>query len=248
MSKYSEIENFTIRKAVEAFLHYVADSQGYVVDDTAYSKKAVKDHLLNSRMTVTKQKLNDTGFHPSEMMVQTLPCVELVEADRNECPCQPASGFYWLRTVEPIPEMIRTTSVTTTLAKGHEDDETFQFVKWDRFKNLMTSRIKSLRRKRYYTIRDTSAGPYLYIYNDRFLENAAISAIFAEPAHAAAFPKCGEVNLDALCNPLDVDFYTDRDLIDMILKDAAPTAAQLRGIAPRDVVEDDRHGPPITQK
>lgn len=233
MSSYSNIEVYTHRKAVEAFLHFIADKTGYVVDETSYSKKALKEHLLQSRALIVREEL-EMGDDVSENMVQTLPCVEMVEADRNECPCQPASGCHWLRSIEPIPRAIKLISVSDTLAK-----QTFEFVKWDRMQYKVKSRIKSLREGKYYTIRDTSEGAYIYVYNNRFLENIAVSAIFEDPTHAAAFPKCGEVNLEALCNPLDVDFYTDSYLRDVIFKDAWQTISQVRQAAGLDLFNDD---------
>ena len=54
-----------------------------------------------------------------------------------------------------------------------------------------------------------------------------------------AFPKCGEVDLDALCNPLDVDFYTDSWMRDIIISKTWNKLLNVRSVANVDVHNND---------
>jgi len=144
------------------------------------------------------------GRYITEHTVQILPCVEVVLVDRNECPCAPESGCMWLKTKVKIPRPIRIISVNDIIAQ-----DSFSFLKWDRFKYIKHSRVNSLKKRRYYTMRDSGEGTFLYVYNDDFLESISISAIFEDPMDAAAYPKCGKRDIEAVCNPMDVDLYLD---------------------------------------
>jgi hypothetical protein len=176
-------------------------------------------------------------------MVQNLRCVELIQVDPQECPCAPASGCFWLRTKEPVPRAIRYISVTDTLGK-----EQFTRKKWSDFKRVANSRIKSARTKRYYTLREANeAGEnkhYLYIYakeeDKLYLKSLTISGLFANPIKAAAFASCGEINLTAICNPMDIGFYTNEELRDVVNKQLILTLPQFRNLAPSDQLNNDR--------
>lgn len=204
----------THRKQVEKIKHLIIDPTGYVSDDDPWSDLYIARALQESRASVFKNALL-RGEILSEHNVQTLSCVEVSELDRNECPCAPASGCYWLKTDHTIPREIKIISVTGIVANG--DNPRFSFMKWERFQYIPTARLSSTRKGMYYTIRTTTDGEsHIYLYGSRFLQTIAISAIFEDPMLAAAFPKCGEKQIEAYCNPFDVGFYTDLNLIDTI--------------------------------
>lgn len=228
---------FTHRHAVEMWKHFPIDQSGYESDENPFSNKAIVWQLLESRSSIIKQSLR-AGEEMSEFMVQTLPCVEVVEVDRNECPCTPASGCYWLKTKHKLPVYCKMISVTGIVANGQMPR--FEFIKWDRFEYIPKSRIPSMRTGKFWTIRDNDKdGPYLYLYGDRFLENIAVSAIWENPMEAAAYPHCGEVNLEAFCNPLDVNFHTDAWMRDPIMQLTWQKLLPIRRSAQIDALNDD---------
>lgn len=230
-------EIFTHRHAIEMWKHFPMDMSGYVSDDSAFSDKAVIRQLQESRSALTKEAML-RGDDVSEQMVQTLPCVEVTEMDRNECPCAPASGCYWLKSDTVIPKFIKINSITGIVAHG--EMPRFTFIKWDRFQYIPKSRVASMRKGRFWTVRDTGEeGLRLYLYGDRFLETISISGIWEDPMCVAAFPKCGEVNVQAKCFPLDVDFYTDSWLRESIMRHAWQKLVPVRQTAPLDAMNDD---------
>lgn len=230
---------YTHRHALEDWKHYAVDQSGYVSDENPYSAKAIIRTLQEVRSGEVIAALN-IGREITEFMVQTLPCVEVEEMDRNECPCAPASGCYWMKTKIAIPKYIRAISVTGIVANG--DNPRFSFIKWDRFQYIPESRNLTMRNGMYWSIRDTNEGPYLYLYGNRFIETISISAIWEDPMEVAAFPSCGEVNMEAYCNPLDVNFHTDAWLRDIIISKAWQKLLSVRQAAILDAQNDDMPG------
>jgi hypothetical protein len=234
------METYTHRHALEEWKHYPIDQSGYIVDELPYSNKSVIKVLQQVRASEIKSALR-LNEPLSEFMVQVLPCVEVCEIDRNDCPCAPASGCYWLKTKHEIPRYCKMISITGIVANG--ENPRFSFIKWDRFQYIPKSRNKTMREGLYWTIKDSGGdGPYLYLYGNRFLEAVAISAIWEDPMCVEAFPKCGETDVKALCNPLDVDFYTDAWLRDVIISRAWQKLIPIRGQAGADMLEDDNFG------
>jgi hypothetical protein len=230
-------DTYTHRHALEQWKHYAIDQSGYVVDESPYSNKSVIRNIQEVRAGEIKVALKQ-GIDLSEFMVQVLPCVEVCEMDRNECPCAPSSGCYWLKTKSEIPRYCKMVSVTGIVANG--DNPRFTFIKWDRFQFIPKSRNKSMREGLYWTIKDSGGdGPHLYLYGNRFLEAIAISAIWEDPMSVEAFPKCDNVNMEALCNPLDVDFYTDAWLRDIIISKTWQKLIPVRQAASFDGQNDD---------
>lgn len=232
------MDSYSHRMAVEYFKHQVIDSTGMPSDDLPFSELAIVKSLQESRANIIAQTLRSGQAEISEYMVQTLPCVQLREMDRNECPCAPASGCYWLRSVEPLPTPIRTMSVTGIVAS--QSNPRFEYLKWDRFQYIPTSRVYSMRKGRYYTFRTIQdKTTYLYLYGDRFLEECTISAIWEDPISAAQYPNCGKVDTQALCNPLDVDFYTDAWMRESVINVTIQKMLSTRAAASADILNND---------
>lgn len=228
---------YTHRDALEQWKHYVVDATGYPPDDLQYSDQSIVLELLEGRALLIKQMLA-TKQDISESTYQTLGCMEVEEVDRAECACAPASGCYWLKSKEPLPDVIKIRSVTGIVAAA--EMPRFDPIKWDRFQYIPQSRIPSMARGFYYAIRDTGNGPYLYLYGNRFLEAVSVSAIFQNPMVAAAFPSCGEVDLQAKCNPFDVNFHTDAGVREAIINSAWQRLVAARQAAPVDSANDDQ--------
>lgn len=237
------ISSRTQRAVVEEFKHWAIDQQGVNSDDLPFSDLAVLRVLQDVRADLVNRYIkNPQQFRLSDQMVQTLSCVRLEEVDRvSECPCAPLSGYKWLRAIDPIPKMLSPISVTGILAT--DQNPRFTFLKWDRFQHKLRSRNPRERNGKYWTIREYQGSMYQpYFYNDSFLQVASISAIWEDPAAAEAYPKCGKVDYEIACNPLDVDFRTDKNLMTQIFQIAWGTRLQVRAGAGRDVLNDDQAG------
>lgn len=239
------METFTHRHALEQWKHYAIDRSGYVPDENPFSNKSIIRVLQEVRATEIKLALNQ-GLDLTEFMVQTLSCIEVEELDRNECPCAPASGCYWLRSKVELPRFCKDISVTGIVANG--ENPRFTFIKWDRFQYIPQSRNRTMRKGRYWTIRDSGGeGPYLYLYGDRFLKQVAMSAIWEDPMGVEAFPKCGTEDINAKCNPLDVDFHTDAWLRDIVISKAWQKLLPVRAGSQLDTLNDDNSGIVVAQ-
>lgn len=231
------METFTYRHAVEKFKHYSADQTGYVSDDSPFSDKEIVQSLNEIRSTEVRTFLAQ-GVEISETMVQTLGCVNVIEVDRSECACAPASGCYWLKATTVLPKYLKVISVTGLVANG--DNPRFTFIKWDRFQWIPESRNSTMRNGLYWTVKDTGDGPHIYLYGNRFLKAISISAIWENPIEAAAFPSCGKENIEAICNPLDVPFYTDLVMVDTIVPKAWQKLLPVKASAGVDAMNDDK--------
>lgn len=231
--------NYTHRHALEQWKHYAVDRSGYISDENPYSNMSIVRALQDVRATEIKIALK-TDLEMSEFMVQTLGCVEVEEMDRSECPCAPASGCYWLKVTNPIPVYCRITSVTGTVASG--TNPRFTFMKWDRFQYIPKSRSKATREGLYWTIRNTGKGPQMYLYGNRNLELISISAIWEDPMAVEAYKGCESEDLEAKCNPLDVSFYTDSWMRDVIISKTWQKLLPVRSAASGDMLNDDNVG------
>lgn len=194
------------------------DRQGFPTKDNPFPIHLIYDKLLTARTTYIKRtKVSRQGIGVEN--VQTIPCVEMEEADTNICPCRVPTGCTWLKSTKPIPKSIFLNSVTNSNAAFKAD-----YVEWAQFKNKMTSR-GTKESSRFFTILDTGEGPYLYLYNDIFLKNVTLSGLWESPNAAATFNSCEEETKRQAflrCNPLDTPLYMDGDIAaiveDIVLK------------------------------
>lgn len=231
------MDNRTHYRTYRDLVEYVMtslDRQGFPSDDIRLSKKLIYHSLLDMRTSYIKRsKISRQGIGREN--VQTIPCMKMEEADTNICPCRPPTGCLWLKTKEPIPKSIYLTSVTNSNAAFKAD-----YVEWSQFKNKINSRANKSN-TRYYTILDTGEGPYIYLYNDIFLENISLSGLWEDPNHAAYFTSCGEetkMQKELRCNPLDTPIYMDGNMTDVILKMTIDLLARNGQISSIDINSD----------
>lgn len=186
---------------------------GFPSKDSRFTLKAIYDTLLDMRTSYLKRtKVARQGI--GQQNVQTIGCIELIEADTNICPCRPPTGCIWLRSKNPIPKTISIFGVTNSNAAFKAD-----YVEWSTFRTKMFSKAKRPT-TRYFTYLDTGEGSYLYLYNDDFLENVSMTGLWEDPNHAAYYGDCEESDRDKFlrCNPLDTPLYMDGDIVDIIFK------------------------------
>lgn len=201
----------TNSEAISFFKTFAVDKSGYAPDDFGYSSKAIIQLLYNNRARVIKEYL-DNKMALSHQTIQTLPCIKLEEVDMIEGIDQERSGCVWLRSVDPIPTTIKTFSVTSTVGSLN-----FDYVEWDKLRLKLNSRNKGIREGRYWTYRDTGEGLRLYVLNTEYLESVAQNAVYENPILADQFPQCGKTDQFRMCNPLELDFHTQEDLVERIM-------------------------------
>lgn len=231
---------YTFRTLVEAFKHPPGDQSGFISDDFPWSDEALINEMLSIRATILTASL-EANKKVSQQPVQILGCVEIEEADRNECPCALPSGCYWSKTKSVIPKYIKLTAVTGVVANG--EMPWFNPVLWPSIKFIPSARNEFQRKGRYWTTRDTGGGRYLYTIGDRDLEKIAITGIFENPMEAAAYPNCGIQDEQALCSPLDTEVYTDSELINQVLQMTWAKLLPARQTAATDIKNNDKPDP-----
>lgn len=213
MSKDDRNNSRTYRELAES-IRTLLDRQGFISKDTRHSLRLIYDTLLDMRTSFVKRtKISRRGIGREN--VQTIPCVKLELADTNICPCAAPTGCFWLKSTKPIPKSIMIHAVSNSNA-GFKAD----YVEWSQFKTKLYSR-SNRDHTRYFTILDTGEGPYLYLYNDMFLENVSITGLWESPNHAAYFTTCDEETKRQeflRCNPLDTPLYMDGDMVDIVFK------------------------------
>lgn len=173
-------------------------------------------------------------------MKQYINCFPMQRADQSECPSLPPSGCIWLKSKKALPKTLKMLSVTTP-----NGSIKFDPVEWGNYKYTKTSgRIPTTdTTNRYYTLKNTSKGVYLYIYTEtekqEMLKSITVGMISENPQEALACDDCSDTQ-STECNPLDVDFYTCAEVRDLIFKTTWQTLASLRSSAIVDERNDDR--------
>jgi len=201
----------TIRDAVEAFSMYIDNRTGGLSDDFTFPAKLVYYYLNMYRLRVEaedKRFNEEYDVNPAELI--TIPCVELCEIDIIECPCAPAKGCTFFKSVHPLPKISGgMPKAVATLDGG----ELFNYVPWYQFSSKVNSRHKSVSKGFYYTFKTIDNETYLYVYRSCCFDNlqaVAVSAKFQDPLEVLCFPICGEER--QVCSPLDELFIIDQEI------------------------------------
>ena len=218
-----------IREVISIYKHWAESITGDNSDDSLSSDLAIYHMLIKSRSTVLKQAL-DGSTMIGEETYQTIPCIELQEVDRVECPTIPASGCIWLRSVCPLPDLIKIQTVATHFGEG------YSYVRWDKIKEKTGGRLKSAAREKFYSLRTIKDEVYLYLYNEETIKNITVVGIFEDPAEASMFCKFDK---EALCDPMDTSFHTPQYLIDAVNKATWDVTLRVRSQAKLKALNND---------
>lgn len=229
MSDFSK--KTTLREYIDRFMHYAETREGFLSDDYTLSKKAVAKDLLAVRAKLLKREhssgdLNITAY-------QELPCVEFTLADPMKCPCRPPSGCYWLESCHEIPEFIAISHVVSTTASRE-----FTMKGWKNLKESLGGRSK-MGKKDFYTFRKVGKNVKLVILTDQHLKDVTLEGIAVRPYEFCSFPKCGKVDIEALCNPLDQEFAFPSDLDEELFLFTMQEIYRMRAVAKRDLKNND---------
>jgi hypothetical protein len=219
----------TVRNLIQLFRHFGEDSTGYTPDDTRLSDLAIWEQIVKSRATMIKNLLK-TKHVFGDVMFQTIPCVMFEEVEANECDLIPPSGCKILKSTCEIPNFLHLSGVSSQLG-----NKSFDIVRWDQLEGKLNSRIESIRKDAYVSIRNINGKQYMYILNDSYIENLVITGIAEDPVIFAQF--CGDVN--ANCDPLSLQVHTDAEIQDAILKMAWDSIIRLRQNAVPDIQNND---------
>lgn len=199
----SQINERTLRHAVNAFRNFAADRSGMPSQQSAWSTRLIKYYLNMYRSRALYEKSGNTAL---DTMMQVIPCVSVEEVDFNECPCLPASGCTFRKSLFPLPDYIKIASVSSVT--GHV---VFNYIRWMDFPLHIDSRFPAQRTAPYWTIKNINNEPYLYVYNKHEIEAVSVTGVFTDSTEVAGYPICGQAS-EYLCDPLDKEWVCDEEL------------------------------------
>ena len=123
-------------------------SKGAESDDSRLTRRHIYNKLLTVNSTLIFNKLNKRQYI-SQWNYQTLPCVELILVEGNDCPCVTPIGCQILRTKEKLPKPINSLSghnlqsVTSIDGSIIFSETSFKGQKWRcEFRHSYTRRFK----------------------------------------------------------------------------------------------------------
>lgn len=218
----------TNREVLNAFREYT-DATGHVSDDTPWSNRLLLRHLLFNRAAFLSQKPN-SGDNSYRRARQTIPCIPLVEADMNECPCAPQSGCTWVKTKYKVPDPIGKFISVTSIDGGI----TYGYRNWDDVKSKFHSRNQAIKKGATYSDKNG----HLYLHNDEHKEYITVTAVFSDPRQAQLFRDC-EGNVNECIPHLDLEFYFDPELYPLLYQTTFQSLIRLNQGVPADVINDD---------
>lgn len=200
----------TNREVINAFIEMVSDRQGEISQDKEWSFRLIFYYLKMYRTRLLWDKKNKK-LPIARSTYATLKCIELEPVDMNECPCIPASGCIFLKSVHSIPNDVTGVYQSVTSILGNK---TYEYLRWDEFEDRLKSRFPHERTKPYYTIKSFGELSYLYIYSDNDKEIVSATLIPVDNLEVVAFPNCGDgVHI---CDPLDRLFVIDEELLPIL--------------------------------
>lgn len=179
--------------------------------------KLVYYYLNAFRNAVSFEKnFSDSMSNVDAGIILTIPCVELVEADvTSDCPCAPAKGVTWLKTVHPIPKSISGIPHAVLTIDG---STSFDYVPWTQFEDVVVNaRIKAQTVQPYFTVRNISSKHHIYLYTNTpqtesgDLISIAVALVPKNPLEVYEFPVCGKKPNES-CSPLDQEFVIEEEL------------------------------------
>ena len=204
----------TVRTTIDAFIHYLGDLSGRPTQSIRFPKKLIYYYLSIFRNAVLYEEVKKRGREIDLTLLDTIPCIELVEVDViGDCPCAAEKGCKWLKSKHPIPDLLCDVPYTVITLDGMIE---FDFVEWFRFSHKLKARYSGTRLHPYYTFRNIKSKFHLYLYANSELtkttqlESIAMTAIFKDPLDVLNFPVCGKT--PSLCDVLDQDFLIPREL------------------------------------
>lgn len=191
-------------------------SKGVQSDDSRLTPR----HIYNKMLTVRSKLLSQQSKkrqHISQWNYQTIPCVELIKAQPNECPCIPPIGCAIYRTKEQLPKPL-----------NNLDKHLFQSVT-SIDGDIIFSETSWIEKKYKSSNKYTSNKPDFYIRSNHLYvtltENVprviSITGLFEDPLEVNSFPSFCNTALseEEICQtPFEKEFPFDAQQLDTLIE------------------------------
>lgn len=189
-------------------------SKGVQSDDSRLTPRHIYNKLLTVRSKLVSQKAKKHQ-KINQWNYQTIPCVEMIKAQKYECPCIPPLGCDIYRSKEKLPKPL--TNLQTHLLDSVttiDGSIVYNEIGWVEAKYKSSNRYTS--NKPDYFIRNE----YLYVIQKKGASVIAVTGLFEDPYEVYIFPSvcddCEECN--TCSSPLDLEFPIDDDMIDTLIE------------------------------
>ncbi len=186
-------------------------SQGPKNDEYRFSDKHIYNILLYLRAVLIKNKANKMQVI-SEFNYQTVSCLSLELANLNDCDCLPEVGCKYLRTSQPLPEILTHRNgfmikQVTDLHGNIIPETTLQDSAYDKYSFTKKDTVQ-------YFIHNN----YLFITNNKRLKKINITAVFYDPTATNGLSSC-DTEADSDCfDPKTTPFPMEKDLTSALFK------------------------------
>lgn len=223
--------NTTVSEVIKFVKDKMSSADNRPQNTTPFSDRLVYEALVAARSTMLYEKYrNNEELNMANY--QRIGCIKLEEVDTVECPCAPASGCTFLRTIVDVPIPFGGfTSVTSV-----DGSITYSYVRWDRFKVKLMDRHASILPDGYFTTQNTKEGVKLYVYNDIHKEAISATGIFPDPLKIYNHADCNGV-VNPCLNPFNKIFPIDPELKSALYQAAIQLLSPV--VQASDVIQND---------
>jgi|TARA_Y100000310_G_C20676213_1_gene813210 hypothetical protein len=209
-------------------------NKGKDSDDSRLSDRHIYAKLVSARSLLVKREI-DKNRTPSDWIMQTIPCLKLIDAAPNECPCIPPAGCAMKRSVSRLPKPIQS-RIGPELEAVTTMDGSIIFSRTTWIKKKYKAGDKYTNFKPDYFIKDG----YLFITSnltdDDLLVYISVSGAFEDPLEILYVDTCEKNCFD----PLEAVFPIDGHLLDAIIQLATQELVSVFKATPEDQFNDAR--------
>lgn len=191
-------------------------SKGVESDDFRLTPRHIYNKVLTVRNKLISQK-SKKRQRISQWNYQTIDCIELIKAEKHECPCIPPKGCAIYRSKYKIPKPLMNMSSPLIDSVSTVDGSTlYNEISWKEAKYKFSNTFTAM--KPDYYIRNE----YIYVLQRKGASVISITGIFENPFEADNFKSvCDDEECTDCqqCNsPMEMDLPIDDDMIDTLIE------------------------------
>ncbi len=170
--------------------------------------------VTTTRAQLIRQAINK-GQQPTVAIQQTIPCMNVIQVDKSECPdCQP-SGCYILRTEQTLPDFIETYKGTLLLrVKSNEVGSVgISIINYERVPYIQANSFTEGITKAFLY------RGYIYFLSEVLIDSVTVTGVFEDPADLKNYHDCsGESCFDLTTMDYPMATSMINDLKSMIIQ------------------------------
>ena len=198
-------------------------------DDTPISDRQVAYWINQLRAQFVSQALNKRLSIP-DAFVQFIECIPLECVDKVEC-CNGSSEEFWLRSTQKIPATIQRNGKNTVTAV-YSSDQNKGFSETTYYRQRTNKYNTYTAHKPRWFFKDN----YLYITNDKLMDEVSLAGVFEDPTEVSEFKKCD----GSLCFTWDMPYPVTGAISSLITNTVLKEKMGIVLQAPRDDSNDGR--------